>query len=182
MFCVVFWRNIRRQSRRYDHYACLLLLFIVTLLVLLFLLSDNCEKRPLTTIFLLIYRSALHYLYKADSIRTKRNISRSHATLGIILLSCRPLISELTLSYCIHNCLLFLLTFDVVPSCVLTYWKFDWLAVRRLEFSLRAMSTCLQEIFRDNLWMDCRAIGNESVPIQLAQCWFTGLAISSAKI
>ena len=44
MFCVVFWRNIRRQSPRYDHYACLLLLFIVTLLVLLFLLSDNCEK------------------------------------------------------------------------------------------------------------------------------------------
>jgi len=24
--------------------------------------------------------------------------------------------------------------------------------------------------------------GNESVPIQLAQCWFTGLAISNAKI
>ena len=24
-------------------------------------------------------------------------------------------------------------------------------------------------------------IGNESVPIQLAQCWFTGLAISSKK-
>jgi len=26
------------------------------------------------------------------------------------------------------------------------------------------------------------AIGNESVPIQLAQCWFPGLAISNAKI
>jgi len=25
------------------------------------------------------------------------------------------------------------------------------------------------------------AIGNESVPIQLAQCWFTGPAISNAK-
>ena len=25
-------------------------------------------------------------------------------------------------------------------------------------------------------------IGNESVPIQLAQCWFPGLAISIAKI
>jgi len=25
-------------------------------------------------------------------------------------------------------------------------------------------------------------IGNESVPIQLAQCWFPGLAISAAKI
>jgi len=25
-------------------------------------------------------------------------------------------------------------------------------------------------------------IGNESVPIQLAQCWFSGLAISSAEI
>ena len=25
-------------------------------------------------------------------------------------------------------------------------------------------------------------IGNESVPIQLAQCWFPGLAISNAKI
>jgi len=24
-------------------------------------------------------------------------------------------------------------------------------------------------------------IGNENVPIQLAQCWFTGLAISDAK-
>jgi len=24
-------------------------------------------------------------------------------------------------------------------------------------------------------------IGNESVPIQLAQCWFLGLAISNAK-
>jgi len=26
------------------------------------------------------------------------------------------------------------------------------------------------------------ATGNESVPIQLAQCWFSGLAISNAKI
>jgi len=26
------------------------------------------------------------------------------------------------------------------------------------------------------------AIGNESVPTQLAQCWFPGMAISSAKI
>jgi len=26
------------------------------------------------------------------------------------------------------------------------------------------------------------SIGNECVPIQLAQCWFPGLAISSAKI
>jgi len=26
------------------------------------------------------------------------------------------------------------------------------------------------------------AIANESVPIQLAQCWFLGLAISSAEI
>jgi len=26
------------------------------------------------------------------------------------------------------------------------------------------------------------SIGNESVPIQLAQCWFPGLAISSAKV
>ena len=26
-----------------------------------------------------------------------------------------------------------------------------------------------------------RRIGNESVPIQLAQCWFPGLAISNAK-
>jgi len=26
------------------------------------------------------------------------------------------------------------------------------------------------------------SVGNESVPIQLAQCWFPGLAISSAKI
>jgi len=25
-------------------------------------------------------------------------------------------------------------------------------------------------------------IGNESVPIQLAQCWFRGLAISNAKV
>ena len=25
-------------------------------------------------------------------------------------------------------------------------------------------------------------MGNESVPIQLAQCWFPGLAISNAKI
>ena len=25
-------------------------------------------------------------------------------------------------------------------------------------------------------------IGNESVPIQLAQCWYHGLAISNAKI
>jgi len=28
----------------------------------------------------------------------------------------------------------------------------------------------------------CSLIGNESVPIQLAQCWFPGLAISNAKI
>ena len=28
----------------------------------------------------------------------------------------------------------------------------------------------------------CMAIGNESVPIQLAQCWFPGLATSNAKI
>ena len=28
----------------------------------------------------------------------------------------------------------------------------------------------------------CNSIGNESVPIHLAQCWFPGLAISSAKI
>jgi len=27
-----------------------------------------------------------------------------------------------------------------------------------------------------------REIGNESVPIPLAQCWFPGLAISNAKI
>jgi len=27
-----------------------------------------------------------------------------------------------------------------------------------------------------------KTTGNESVPIQLAQCWFPGLAISSAKI
>jgi len=27
-----------------------------------------------------------------------------------------------------------------------------------------------------------KAIGNESVPIQLAQCWFRGMAISNAKI
>jgi len=29
---------------------------------------------------------------------------------------------------------------------------------------------------------DDNAIGNESVPIQLAQCWFHALAISNAKI
>ena len=28
----------------------------------------------------------------------------------------------------------------------------------------------------------CQPIGNESVPIQLAQCWFPGLAISNAKL
>ena len=26
------------------------------------------------------------------------------------------------------------------------------------------------------------SVGNESVPIQLSQCWFPGLAISSAKL
>jgi len=29
---------------------------------------------------------------------------------------------------------------------------------------------------------DCVVIGNESALIQLAQCWFSGLAISNAKI
>ena len=28
----------------------------------------------------------------------------------------------------------------------------------------------------------CVTVGNESVPIQLAQCWFPGLAISNAKL
>ena len=32
------------------------------------------------------------------------------------------------------------------------------------------------------LTVEQRAIGNESVPTQLAQCWFTGLAISIGKI
>jgi len=32
------------------------------------------------------------------------------------------------------------------------------------------------------LGMQASSIGNKSVPIQLAQCWFPGLAISNAKI
>jgi len=35
----------------------------------------------------------------------------------------------------------------------------------------------LRDLERYGMW-----IGNESVPIQLAQCWFPGLAISNAKI
>ena len=41
-------------------------------------------------------------------------------------------------------------------------WRRDW---------VKCMS--------DNTWNNT---GNESVPIQLAQCWFPGLAISSAEI
>jgi len=38
-------------------------------------------------------------------------------------------------------------------------------------------------VFTDNNALSFHElIGNESVPIQLAQCWFPGLAISSAKI
>ena len=32
------------------------------------------------------------------------------------------------------------------------------------------------------MYHSCMGIGNESVPIQLAQCWFPGLATSNAKI
>jgi len=35
---------------------------------------------------------------------------------------------------------------------------------------------------QDNLGLTERFIGNESVPIQLAQCWFPVLAISYANI
>ena len=34
----------------------------------------------------------------------------------------------------------------------------------------------------DCLFWPCGVIGKESVPVQLAQCWFPGLAISNAKI
>ena len=40
--------------------------------------------------------------------------------------------------------------------------------------SIRHFTACVQ--------IETGAIGNKSVPIQLAKCWFPGLAISNAKI
>ena len=45
---------------------------------------------------------------------------------------------------------------------------------RRAYTSIRHFTACVQ--------IETGAIGNKSVPIQLAQCWFPGLAISNAKI
>jgi len=42
--------------------------------------------------------------------------------------------------------------------------------------------TVLPESFNYQLKVEGGIMGKESVPIQLAQCWFLGLAISNAKI
>ena len=43
-----------------------------------------------------------------------------------------------------------------------------------------AVNTAQRLLFQ--LHLGLRRIGNESVPTQLAQCWFPGLAFSNAKI
>ena len=48
-------------------------------------------------------------------------------------------------------------------------------ALQSCVHSRRSMATTF-----DNMATRRLAIGNESVPIQLAQCWFRGLAISDA--
>jgi len=58
----------------------------------------------------------------------------------------------------------------------------NWLrinSVTTVSVCLLFWNTCT---LRDVAQCNHKAIGNESVPIQLAQCWFPRLAISSAKI
>ena len=50
--------------------------------------------------------------------------------------------------------------------------------VMRLVFRVTVVTVTIKII---STRMRVRDIGNESVPIQLAQCWFSGLAISNAK-
>ena len=64
----------------------------------------------------------------------------------------------------------------VVPSCMKKR-SFKKLKIRASVRSLWIISRLASEIPRSNY-----IIENERVPIQLAQCWFPGLAISNAKI
>ena len=67
-----------------------------------------------------------------------------------------------------------------------TFLIMAFFVVVRILLWVMMFSTALNDTLPadvDGLMLCVRVgMGNESVPIQLAQCWFPGLAISNAKI